>query len=79
MLVRRDSAVKLIDGLAGESPASGGLPSWHCSDIRRRAGGHRFRQPNPALSVETSLLNHPEGSPPACFVQEVDDGVGNKS
>ena len=26
MLVRRDSAVKLIDGLAGESPASAGCP-----------------------------------------------------
>jgi hypothetical protein len=26
MLVRRDSAVKLIDGLAGESPASAGYP-----------------------------------------------------
>ena len=26
MFVRRDSAVKLIDGLAGESPASAGYP-----------------------------------------------------
>ena len=26
ILVRRDSAVKLIDGLAGESPASAGYP-----------------------------------------------------
>jgi hypothetical protein len=34
---------------------------------------------HPALSVDTSLLNHRQGSPPACFVQEVDDGAGNKS
>ena len=26
MLVRRDSAAKLVDGLAGESPASAGFP-----------------------------------------------------
>jgi hypothetical protein len=31
-------AVRLVDDPAGESPAKCKLPSWHCSDIRRRCG-----------------------------------------